>query len=294
MTATNTTEKRISIRSIAELTNEMLRKELSIDIMLGTFLATECQIMADGVLSIYLTATHTVFKRLEENRLINEAHVLSLMDSFSKDGHLFTMVFVNEKMEIIDGQHRFEAAKRMDLPVYFMVMPGWGIREVTILNMNSRNWTIVDFMETHAKAGNPNYIRFKEFFDAHEFDVTVCQIIIIGRRSGGHASDDFRLGKTQIDEQQLTDAYIKAKKIMGLASFHPNGWKSRHFVDAMLILLNVKGYDHEHMIAKLTAYPELMLKDAKSLRVEEYLRVLLDKYNFRRVKDRIEITKRFR
>jgi hypothetical protein len=174
-----------------------------------------------------------------------------------------------------------------------MVMPGWGIKEVTILNMNSRNWTILDFMETHAKAGNPNYIRFKEFFDANEFDVTVCQLIITGKRSGGYAStDEFRLGHMQIDEQHMTDAWLKAKKIAEFRQFHPQGWKSRHFVEAMLSLFAAKGYDQAHMIAKLTTYPELMLIEARSLRVDEYLRVFLDKYNFRRMKDRIEVNRR--
>jgi len=82
------------------------------------------------------------------------------MDSFEKDRYLFAIVFICEKLEIIDGQHRCKAAKRKDLLIYFMVMPGWGIKEASVLNVNSRNWTIVDFMETHSKAGNPNYVRF--------------------------------------------------------------------------------------------------------------------------------------
>ena len=289
----NTAEQEISIRNIRRLTERMLANEITDGMSLGTFLANECTVLTSGDFKVYSTESWAYFKCLEENRYLNEAHIQALMDSFVKDGYLFTILYVNEKMQIIDGQHRFEAAKRKGLPVHFMVMPGWGIREVTILNVNSRNWTIIDFMETHAKSGNPNYVRFKEFFDANEFDVTVCQLIITGKRSKGYASiDKFRSGQMQVDDQQITGAYLKTKKIIELKPFHPHGWKSRNFVEAMLTLFNTKGYDHGHMITKLTLYPEFLLSAARSLRVEEYLRILQDKYNFRRQKDKIEVRRR--
>ncbi|GAA4461808.1 hypothetical protein GCM10023093_07210 [Nemorincola caseinilytica] len=215
------------------------------------------------------------------------------MNSFERDGYLFTVIYLNERLEIIDGQHRYEAARRKGLPLHFMIMPGWGMREVTILNVNSRDWTITDFMETHAKAGNPNYVRFREFYLAHDFDVTTCQLLVTGRRSGRHAStDEFRKGLMQVDEQQVTEAYLKAKKMASMQPYHPNGWKSRNFVEAMLILLGTKGYDHEHLVLKFKTYPDILLAGAKSLRIEEYLRIFMDKYNFRRMKDKLELPRK--
>ena len=293
MEASNLTQNTaITIHEVKALTNEMLSTEIASDITLKLFLSQECTSLTHGQHALYVTK-NCLFRHLEENRFVNEPHVQALMESYTKDGYLFTIIYVNEKLEIIDGQHRCEAAKRMGLPVYFMIMPGWGIKEVTILNVNSRNWTIVDFMETHAKAGNPNYVRFKEFYISQEFDVTSCQLIVFGKRSAGYAgTDEFRLGLMQVDEQQLTDAYLKVKKIEDFQLFHPNGWKSRNFVEAMLTLFKAKGYDHEHMVLKLQTYPDLLLAGAKSLRVEEYLGLFLDKYNFRRIKDKLEIARR--
>jgi hypothetical protein len=293
MELNNTTEKEISIRSIEPLTIQMLKAKIAPDVMLAEFLTMQCAVIADGECQIYRTYDCSLFKRLKENRAVNEAHVAALMESFQTDGYLFTLLYVNEKLEIIDGQHRLEAAKRLGLPVYFSIMPGWGLKEVTMLNMYSRNWAIEDFMESHAKAGNPNYVRFKEFFDKHEFDITTCQLILLGRRSGGYAKKDmFRLGEMQLDEQYLTDAYLKAAKIMDFKPFHSRGWSSRSFVEAMLMLFKAKGYDHEHMITKLTNFPDLLLSEAKSLRVDEYVKLFVDKYNFRRNKERIEIKRR--
>ena len=168
-------------------------------------------------------------------------------------------------------------------------MPGWGIKEVTVLNVNSRNWTMEDFLNTHAKGGNKNYIAFKEFYDKHEFDITTAQVIILGRRSGKGNHDEFRSGDMKIDEAQITKAYMKARRIEEFKDFHPLGWKSRNCVESLLTLFNIKGFDYKHMIGQLKKYPETMLFDARALRIEEYLKIFVEKYNYRK-KDKIELS----
>lgn len=190
----------------------------------------------------------------------------------------------------LTGSTGLKQPRRKHLPVYFIIVPGWGIREVTILNMNSRNWTIQDFMETHAKAGNPHYVQFRDFFNAHVFDLTSCQLILTGRRSGGYAAtDSFRQGQMKLYDEQVKEAYEKAAKIQDLKPFHPHGWASRNCVEAMLAVLNTQGYDHAHFIECMKTYPELVLLDAKMLRVEEYLKLFVGKYNFRRTKNRLDV-----
>ena len=58
------------------------------------------------------TVRYDDFHILPGNREINQAHVLELIESFGK-ANLFDAhpVVVNEKMEVIDGQHRLEAAR---------------------------------------------------------------------------------------------------------------------------------------------------------------------------------------
>lgn len=286
-------ESQVTSHSLVPLTARVLNSEISKSTTLGTFLNDHCIPLTTGKCRVYATSVYKYFRCLDENRPINEGHVLSLMNSFTRDGYLFTIVYVNEQLAIIDGQHRFEAAKRKRLPVYFVIMVGWSIREVTMLNMNSRNWTIADFLESHAKAGNPNYIAFKKFFSSHDFDVTTCQLIMTGRRSGGYAAtDEFRQGKLKLYDEQITDAYKKANMITDFKTYHPYGWTSRNFVEAMLILFDSKNYDHERMCSKMRAYPDLLLAEARSLRAEEYLNRFMERYNHRQTKNKIELKKR--
>jgi hypothetical protein len=276
---------------VKPLTSELLEKTVvpSTGRYLSNFLCDECTVLPFDDFKVYKTTDYKSFSHLKENRDLDEQHVHTLMESFRKDGYLFTILYVNEKIETIDGQHRFEAAKRLHLPVYFIVMPGWGIKEVAILNVNSRNWKMEDFMNTHAKGGNPHYVVFKKFFDQHEFDITAAQMILLGRRSKqGGSNDDFRTGKMVTTEEGVKSGYIKARKIAEMKDFHPHAWMSGKFVETMLTLFNTKGYDHGHMIHQLKKYPAVVLMNARSLRVEEYISILVEKYNLR-TKEKIEV-----
>lgn len=278
--------------AIPQLTAGFLATKIAGNERLSQFLSKKCGQVSSATLKIYSTAHMGYFTFLEENRPLNEAHVLSLMDSFVKDGYLFTIVYVNELLQVIDGQHRYEAARRLGLPISFMVMPGWGIREVTVLNVNSRNWTLYDFLVSYTRSGNPNYARFKQFCDQHAFELTTSQLIVTGKRAGRRSpNDSFRSGKLVVSEAQLSDAVSTAGKIADMQLFHPLGWKSRNFVEAMLTLFALKEYSHEGMLERLAAHPDLLLAKARSLRVDEYLKIFVEKYNYRRTHGQISVSR---
>lgn len=294
----NEVEKTIVIHEVQPLTEAMLNREVAAGMTLKQFLEEKCTVLVGtigGMYTIYETKAKEPIDLLPENRAMIESHVQSLMKSYEEDGYYFTILNLNERLKEIDGQHRFESATRKGLPTRFMIMPGWGIREVTVLNVNSRNWRLVDFMESYAKQKNPNYVRFKEFFDAHKFDITTCQLLLTGRRTHGTSAQDyFRSGEMQIDEEMIIIGTKKGRQIQQMEKFHPYGWRSRNFVEALLILFNTLDYDHEYMIEKLEKFPEISLTKSGPLRVDEYLQLLVEKYNARRQKGKIEITSRIR
>lgn len=102
--------REIITKGLQPLTNNMLSAAIARNLTLGTFLSKQCTPLTSSKCKLYATTQTKHFKLLAENRPVNEIHVQSLMESFSKDAYLFTLIYVNEKLEIIDGQHRFEAA----------------------------------------------------------------------------------------------------------------------------------------------------------------------------------------
>ena len=51
----------------------------------------------------------------------------------------------NEKYEIIDGQHRFEAVKELQKEIYFIKVKGLELDQVRRLNTNTKGWNCENF-----------------------------------------------------------------------------------------------------------------------------------------------------
>ena len=85
---------------------------------------------------ILKTLNYSQFKFIKGNRAINDRHVNGLVKSMEKNGLIMNPSCVNEKSEIIEGQHRLMACEILNLPYYYYVVPGATINDVTILNQN--------------------------------------------------------------------------------------------------------------------------------------------------------------
>lgn len=115
--------------------------------------------------NIYVTNDYSQFKTLGGNRIID--HSDKIVESIEKNGQLFAPILVNEKSEIIDGQNRFEACKKLKLPIYYMVARGYGINECIAMNSVSKNWSTMDYIQSYANLGNEDYIVLKRLLDKY-------------------------------------------------------------------------------------------------------------------------------
>ena len=117
-------------------------------------------------LRVFKTNDYTKFKRLDGNRKVLEPRVKKIMGSIQKVGQIPSPIIVNDKNEVIDGQGRLEALKRLNLPVYYMVIPGIGIEECIAMNINQSNWTLMDYIETYAETGSIAYMYLLQLIKA--------------------------------------------------------------------------------------------------------------------------------
>ena len=110
---------------------------------------------------LYKTRNYGQFKRLAENRNVSTQRVCKLAASLSEK-EIINPLIVNEKMEIIDGQGRYEALKKLGKSIYYIVVPGLTNEDCRILNKYNTNWTPSDLVDSYAKSGNENYVRLAE------------------------------------------------------------------------------------------------------------------------------------
>lgn len=114
------------------------------------------------VATVYRTNDLSMFKTLKANREVGEARKQMLIKSIDQNGYLTNPIIVNERFEVIDGQGRLAACKELGSPIDYMIVPHAGIKECMVLNMNTKNWRVTDFIQSYAEQGNENYIRLLE------------------------------------------------------------------------------------------------------------------------------------
>ncbi len=110
---------------------------------------------------VHVTSNYGRFKRLNGNRPVKNGRVVKIMESIQKYGWLSNPILVNERYEIIDGQGRFEALRRLGLPVEYIIQNDIGLTECQGLNHYQKNWTLIDHVNSFAENHNSNYIFLK-------------------------------------------------------------------------------------------------------------------------------------
>ncbi len=104
--------------------------------------------------TIESTTEYGKFKSVKGNRDVSRLHMLTLKKMIEKDNMLaYNPIVVNKAFEVIDGQHRLEAAKELGEPIYYIVSPSADIDEVIAMNANSKVWGATDYLNSYADRG---------------------------------------------------------------------------------------------------------------------------------------------
>ena len=82
---------------------------------------------------IYKTTDYSLFKYLKGNRAITELHVRRLVESI-KEKDLQVPIIVDEKMNVVEGQHRLEAYKIVGRPILYIVKDNVTLEDLRKLN----------------------------------------------------------------------------------------------------------------------------------------------------------------
>ena len=72
--------------------------------------------------TVHKTNDYDLFNDIFGNRKIAKYHINNIKQSFSEK-QIEAPIIVNEKYEVIEGQHRFRSCKALELPIYYIVLP---------------------------------------------------------------------------------------------------------------------------------------------------------------------------
>ena len=142
------------------------------------------------------TYNYELFKFHNANRKINKNHVENIKKSMQKK-FLVSPITVNEKFEVIDGQHRLIACKDLGKPIYYFINNNYSIKEMQRLNAINKNWTPSNYLNTGVALNNQNYIDFKRFKKKYGFSHDVTLTLLCDNNSRSE-HDKFKEGTFQV------------------------------------------------------------------------------------------------
>ena len=229
-------------------------------------------------IQVHTTSDYSLFKILNGNRIVNQLHLTRLKESMRKN-HLTTIIMVNEKFEIIDGQHRFLISQELELPINYIISKNYGLNEVQILNANMKNWQTSDYVSGYCDLGYKDYIIYRDFVNDYGFQSQVSILLLSGEMEGGNevsASSKFKSGDFKV--KNLEEAKKKAEKIMMIEPYY-KGYFRRSFIIALLAMFKNENFEFTEFIAKLKQQPTT-LQDCTN--TAQYKILIEEIYNYRR------------
>jgi hypothetical protein len=222
---------------------------------------------------VHTTKDYFLFKPIDGNRNKNLLHINRLKKSISEN-YLFTVIVVNENYEIIDGQHRFEVIKELGFPLNYLICKGYGLREVQILNANSKTWSADDYLEGYCKLGYPDYISYRNFRNKYNLNHSESMLLLNG--ANGDMYKIFQSGNFKVIN--IFEAERKIELISMVEPYYKN-YKRRSFIFAMNTLLNNANFNFSEFLQKLKIQP-LALQDCTN--VSSYISLIEEIYNYKR------------
>ena len=244
------------------------------------------------VTEIFQTYNYDKFKLLEDNRNINLVHVKRLIESFNEK-FLLCPIIVNEKFEIIDGQHRYTASKESGTPIYYYIAYGYGIKEVQKLNTNQKNWNKLDYLQMYAAEGLKPYVQFQEFMnDFPDFRISACEKILTGLMGGKTETIEgekikskyFENGRLEIPN--IAKSYDFARKICEYKPYYKN-YHDAKFIAAVHSIINSKLANHTELLKKVKKCHSIGIPITDNSTTASYRDNLEEIYNYRRRDDKV-------
>lgn len=235
------------------------------------------------------TSDYGIFRSIDGNRKINKGHVLRLAEAIERKNLLqYFPILLNEDMEIIDGQHRLNAAMKLGYDVHYEVVPGLSLKDVMSINTNSKSWALVDFIDSYIELEKPDYVILKTFMDRYHMGATLSAALLSGfasLRGGWNMSMAIREGTFNVglleQAEKIADQVVELQKY---SDFKLS--RDREFILALLKLNKNNAFDFERLVAKLRMFN---LKIEKRPSDKYYLILIEELYNFKTSTGKVEL-----
>ena len=225
--------------------------------------------------SIKISKNYNEFTFVKGNRPLSSVHLSKLRKSMTEN-FLPVPIIVNNKMEIVDGQHRFTICKELNIPIHYISGQNWDIDEIRQINSVQKSWGYKDFIKSYMdleKGIAGPYTTLDWFINSYEIPTQVAISILTGNSLSSTQISDFKTGNLKIDNLEWSKSFCN-----WLVSMKPlwNGWNKRSFVMAMVILDKDRRFNRKQWSKKLMVHSMRM---RHCTNIDDYLDLVEYIYN---------------
>lgn len=235
-------------------------------------------------MEILNTTSYDQFKTFVSNREVDENHVIRLMRMITKKNLLpSNPIKVTSKMEVVDGQHRLEAASRLGLPIYYICDDNLAEADIATLNTNQKNWSVMDYVNYWTVKKKPGFDKLSAFLSENP-KISVSTALMLMDGFGSRNTKELREGVIDVFN------YDRACEVARILKFFRNIIDfayERNFVLAVSVMVNTTGYDHAIMESKLEFQSRSLVRCISS---RQYVELLEEIYNYRSSKNKLKFT----
>lgn len=231
------------------------------------------------MIKVKSTTDYSRFKFIRGNRPIDK-RVKKMVRAIKRknmlaDFPILTRPNGDGRNEIFDGQTRFEAAKQLRLPVFYIENDKIKVEDISETNSVQSPWTTRDYVHSWSERGNKHFQLLKAFVAEFGLPITTAGNLLIGKmkESGGNVAKKVRDGDFRVIDED--GARKVATFIVALKSRIPFA-TDRPLAIALSRVMSVPTFDPQRFLQKLAHANFVKLNN-----VDQYVTQIEEIYNHR-------------
>jgi hypothetical protein len=229
------------------------------------------------------TTDYTIFKKSPFNREIDKNNLKKIVNSI-KFRNLLNLrpLLVDKEFNIIDGQHRLEAAKLLGLPIFYTIQEENESIDIILLNSNQKTWSTEDYLKYYIAKKNDNYIRLYNFVYKNNISASLALKLMNSHHSNKIA--EFNRGGFIFheDESNVNNRLLKIKhiqKYIDARTIEDKSYLYRStFVHTLTVFLNREDVDYDMFLKKIASHVSAFYKCST---YNAYYSIFKSVYNYR-------------
>jgi len=228
---------------------------------------------------IFSSTNYNQFVLHAFNRDIDKKQLAAIMEDMKKNGFrssepLDVAETEAGMLEIRKGHHRFVAAKTLNIPLKYVLS---NIR-YTPGDIEPKEWKINDALIGGCRAGNPNYLKVREYMALTGIGINNAISMLGGHSAGsGNFREVFRKFKYKVADD-ISHAEKVGSIVMALKKIGLKWANNSLFVNAISKVAWVEDFDANHFIRKVKGNISRM---EQRHNVESYIDLISTIYNIR-------------